>query len=564
MVLAAAATGAAQLLIRLIDVTTQLAWHGRLSLAPSSPADNHLGLAAAVVPVIGGLLVGLLARYGSPAIRGHGIPEAMEQVLVNESRIPARLTFLKPLSAAISIGTGGPFGAEGPIIATGGALGSLLGQVLHTSADERKVLLAAGASAGMAATFGTPLAAVLLAIELLLFEFRARSFLPVALAAATAVVLRTTLGASGPMFSMQLAVEVVPLAALFYLALGGAAGVLAVGLTRALYWIEDAFERLPIHWMWWPALGAVVVGMVGLFAPRTLGVGYNNLQDILDGGLVGRAAAVLALWKLASWLVSLGSGTSGGTLAPIFTIGGGLGAAAGAAFAALFPQAGIDPRLAALVGMSATFAGASRAALTSAVFALEVTRQPAAMVPLLAGTAVALLVSSRLMRHSIMTEKIARRGVHAPGEYEADVLEGMHVAKRASWPVVTLDSDEPLEAVRARIASGAPGSRHQGYPVLDRHGGITGVVTRRDLLDPVADPSAQVRTLIRRPALCIGPAATLREAVEAMLEADVGRLPVVGDDGALVGILTRSDVLAAYQRRMSAARRPRRKSKRAA
>src|SRR4051812_4338891 len=329
---AAAAALIAQVLVRLIGLFTNLSFYGRFSLepAPHGPWENHLGWWVIVVPVIGGVIVGLMARYGSKAIRGHGIPEAMEQVLKNQSRIPPRMTFLKPLSAAVSIGTGGPFGAEGPIIATGGALGSLLGQLLHTTAAERKVLLAAGAAAGMAATFGAPASAVLLAIELLVFEFRARSLIPIALAAVTAAGVRVALEGTDPMFPMPELHTPTGLAIACYVLIGAATGVASVFVTKLVYWIEDAFEHIPIHWMWWPAIGGIAVGVVGYFAPRTLGVGYSNISGILSFDpnstdpwalRTFQIVGFLCLMKFISWSISLGSGTSGGTLAPLFTIG---------------------------------------------------------------------------------------------------------------------------------------------------------------------------------------------------------------------------------------------------
>ena len=318
------------------------------------PADavHGLGLWVIPIPIIGALIVGFMARYGSKAIRGHGIPEAMEQVLTNESRIPARITFLKPVSSAISIGTGGPFGAEGPIIATGGAIGSVVGQIIHSTTAERKTLLAAGAAAGMAATFGSPVSAVLLAIELLLFEFRPRSIIPVALAAVSAAGMRMAMEGSAPIFAMP-NLQQPPVSALcFYILLGGLMGLIGVGVTRAVYFIEDGFEKLPIHWMWWPALGGLAVGLVGWLAPNTLGVGYYNIRDILSHNLTVGAIAFLCTMKFISWSISLGSGTSGGTLAPLFTIGGGMGAVIGSAFIWLAPNVGIDARIAALVGMA--------------------------------------------------------------------------------------------------------------------------------------------------------------------------------------------------------------------
>ncbi len=425
--IALAAGLVARILTKLIGLITNLAFYGRASTSFASPAGNHLGLLVIGVPVIGGLVVGVMARYGSKAIRGHGIPEAMEQILFNESRIPARITFLKPLSAAIAIGTGGPFGAEGPIIATGGALGSLVGQVLKVTADERKTLLCAGAAAGMAATFGSPVSAVLLAIELLLFEYRPRSIIPVALASATATGMRGAFAGFDPVFTMPNIVPPAPAALAAYILLGAVVGVASVGVTRAVYWVEDGFERLPIHWMWWPAIGAVAVGVVGYFVPRTMGVGYDNIDEIIGGHVLGTTLAVLCTLKFVSWSIALGSGTSGGTLAPLFTMGGALGALLGEAVSWGLPSLGIDPRIAALVGMAAMFAGASHATLASVVFAFETTRQPMSLLPLLGGCTAAYLISCLFMRTSIMTEKIARRGIHIKTEGTRwDVLYRKH------------------------------------------------------------------------------------------------------------------------------------------
>lgn len=410
-------------LTRLIGLFTNLAYYGRFSSAFSSPAHHRLGYWSILVPIAGGLIVGVMARYGSKAIRGHGIPEAMEQVLTNESRIPARLTFLKPLSAAVSIGTGGPFGAEGPIIATGGALGSLIGQVVHTSASERKTLLAAGAAAGMTATFGTPLSAVLLAVELLLFEFKASSLIPVAFACAAAAIARLAIVGGAPVFEMARIEHTDAAAVAAYALVGAFAGFVSIYITKLVYWVEDLFDHLPVHWMWWPAIGGLFVGVAGLISPHTLGVGYENIEHILDGSLSGKILIGFCLMKLISWSIALGSGTSGGTLAPLFTIGGGLGAACGAFLSNAFRLHSVDIRMAALVGMAATFAGASRALFASLVFAYEATHQQSALLPLLAGCAAAYLLSSLLMRNTIMTEKIVRRGIAVPAEYSAPVFK---------------------------------------------------------------------------------------------------------------------------------------------
>jgi H+/Cl- antiporter ClcA/predicted transcriptional regulator len=549
------AAAVARTLTSLIGAITNLAFFGRWSTSFASPAGNHLGLAVIGVPVVGGLIVGLMARYGSKAIRGHGIPEAMEQVLFNESRIPARITFLKPVSAAISIGTGGPFGAEGPIIATGGALGSFFGQVLRVSAQERKTLLAAGAAAGMSATFASPVSAVLLAVELLLFEYRLRSIVPVALASAAACGAHVAMVGAEPAFAMPTVASPSGAALAIYVAMGVVAGGVSVLVTRAVYAVEDAFEKLPIHWMWWPAIGGVVVGGVGYLAPHTMGVGYDNIDRILQGDLTGRAVLLFCALKFISWCISLGTGTSGGTLAPLFTIGGGLGSALGAVIVWALPSAGVDVRVAALVGMAALFAGASRALLASVVFAFETTRQPMGLLPLLGGCTAAYLVSAMLMRHSIMTEKIARRGSRVVTEYVADFLDQISVSEVAAAPVVVVRADDRLEQLQGWIATHKEGSAHQGFPVVDADDCLVGVVTRRDLLDGHA-PSSSVRSVLRRAAVVVYDDSSLRDAADQMARQNVGRLPVVARDqpDKVIGIITRSDVIAAHSRRLDAER----------
>jgi len=543
-------------LTALIGLITNLSFYGRWSTDFSSPAGNHLGLWVIAVPVIGGLIVGVMARWGSRAIRGHGIPEAMEQVLLNESRIPARMTWLKPISSAIAIGTGGPFGAEGPIIATGGALGSLIGQLLHVTADERKTLLAAGAAAGMAAVFSAPISAVLLSIELLLFERRARSLIPVALGAVIGTGVRYVLEGSAPMFPMPDVAAPGLLAIATYIILGLLMGVISVGVTKLTYAIEDGFEKLPIHWMWWPALGGGVVGIVGYLSPLTLGVGYSNIAAVIAGQLSLAGMISLCLMKLISWSVALGSGTSGGTLAPLFTIGGAMGGAAGLLLVAWAPWLHVDPRIAALVCMAAIFAGASRAFLTSVVFAFETTQQAHGLLPLLGGCAAAYLVSGLMMRNTIMTEKIVRRGVRVPSDYTADYLDQISVGDACSRNVVSLRASQSLAELRPWLGENHPDARHQGFPVLAADGDVLGVVTRRDLLDLNTPNDTLVSSLIQRKLIAVREDHSLREAADHMVEANVGRVVVLSrqEPHRMVGIITRGDLLAAHAQRLREAR----------
>lgn len=547
----AAAVGAcvaAEVLIALIGLISNLCFYGEWNPHYRLPAEHGLGYWVVVMPVVGGLLVGLMARYGSAGIRGHGIPEAMEKVLIDESRIPARITILKPLSAAIAIGSGGPFGAEGPIIATGGALGSLLGQVVAVTAAERKVILAAGAAAGMTAIFGTPIAAVLLAVELLLFEFHPRSFLPVSTAVALAATFRFAMHGTAPFFEVGALPPSSAMGVVGYALLGLVVGVLGVGVSRAVYRVEDAFEKLPVHWMWWPALGGVVVGVVGIWVPRTIGVGYENITDVLAGNLPLSFILLLGSAKFISWVFALGSGTSGGTLAPLLTIGGAAGGALGMLAQRYVPGLDIDPRLAALVGMAAMFGSASRAFLASLLFAFESTQQINSLLPLLAGSVLAYAVSSVLMRNTIMTEKIARRGVHVPTAYVFDVLAHATAGRYAKRPVVVLDAERPASEVLSWFGSGDKGADHQGYPVVTREHRLVGVVTRRDFSGELG--AKRVVDLVVRAPIAVRENDTLRHASDLMIRHAIGRLPVVDTQGTVVGMLTRSDLLVAQAQRL--------------
>ncbi len=547
----------AQFLTALIALITNIAFYHTLSLTLRSPAGAGVGAWVLVIPVVGALIIGAMARYGSAAIRGHGIPEVMERVLYGESRIPARLMILKPLSAAVAIGTGGPFGAEGPIIATGGAIGSLVGQVVHVSAEERKILLAAGAAAGMSATFGSPISAVLLAIELLLFEYRPRSLVPVALAAAAAMAVRVAFRGSGTDFAIGTIAQAHGEALAFYTLIGALTGVAAAYVTRATYAVEDLFERLPVHWSWWPAIGALCLGIIAYFQPRVLGIGYDNIDAIINGQMVGAALAAFVVAKFLAWVIYLGSGTSGGTLAPLFTIGGGIGAVLGALAAAVAPGAMVSPQVAALVGMSAMFAGASHALLAAIVFTFEITRQPFGLLPLLAGGTAAYFVSLLMNHNSIMTEKLARRGASVRVEYTADYLAQRLVRESALRDVVTLRAWDTLQEVRQWLMSGAPGSIHQGYPVVDESGLLVGVLTRRDLIGSAEDESTPLLALVRRIPVVVFADNTLRDAADQMVRSGVGRLPVVSrsDPRRVIGIISRSDLLGAHAGRLDAEQR---------
>ncbi|WP_035957595.1 chloride channel protein [Kitasatospora sp. NRRL B-11411] len=518
---------AALALLRLIGLVTNLVFYQRFSTELVAPgAQHHPWWLVLGAPVAGGLVVGLMARYGSEKIRGHGMPEAIEAILTGGSRVQPKVALLKPSSAAVSIGTGGPFGAEGPIIMTGGAIGSLLAQLLHLTANERKTLLVSGAAAGMAATFNSPLAAILLAVELLLFEWRPRSFVPVAAAVAVATVCRGPLLGTAPVFPVDASgLHLTPAVDALAVVVGLTGGALAVAATWLVYRAEDAFARLPVHWMWWPALGGLVIGLGGLVEPRALGVGY----DVIDRLLTGRAGLGLILGiltvKTAIWALSLGSGTSGGVLAPVFMIGGALGAWEGM----LFPRA--IPGFWAILGLAAVVGGVMRSPLTGVVFTLELTHAWSAMLPLVIASTAAYALSALVLKRSVLTEKIARRGLHLTREYSTDPLETFFV-REVMQPVEhgrLLAAHETATHTRIGALHGSAGALH---PVVDAEGALVGVTTRRRLADATAAAAADAGPPVVHAAtvecrLAVHPDQTLRQIAHLFAETGLTSAPVV-------------------------------------
>lgn len=534
--------GAAFCLIRLIGLITNLALFHRFdwslpSLAHLQPSPNVV-----IVAACGGLIVSVMARW-EPQIKGHGLPEAMEAILSNQSRIGVKTAIAKPISAAIAIGTGGPFGAEGPIIVTGGALGSLIGQVLPMSPSERKILLACGAAGGMAATFGAPLASVMLAIELLLFEFSARAFIPLVVSTALAAGVHSAIFGTGPLFAVPAqnyaGLDKLPLYAL----LGIMCGLLAVMINKGMFMMESGFRRLPINAFWHPVIGGVAFGLIGLLAPRALGVGYDEISDVLANKLAVGTLAVLVVAKLVAWWVSLASGTSGGTLAPLLLISGGFGSLVGTLVQHLWPGGHISPGAFALVAMAAAFGASIRATFTAIVFLFELTRDYQIILPLMLASVLAELVATALMRDSLMTEKLTRRGLRVQGDYEADVLASLTVAEVMTREITTLPDTATVDQARRLLEH----DEHGTCPVVDRDGHCVAMVSRTDLLDTDIGAEESIMRAATREVVELSPGATLLEALRCILEREVSHLPVT-EDGKLVGICTRTDILQARMR----------------
>ncbi len=540
----------ALVLLRLISFFTNLFFFGRISLQDVTPAGSDLGIFVIAVPAIGALIIGIMARFGSERIRGHGIPEAIEAILLGGSKIQPRVAVLKPISSAISIGSGGPFGAEGPIIMTAGAVGSLFAQFCHLTSAERKTLLVAGAAAGMSATFSAPVAAVALAVELLLFELKPRSLVPVALASATAAIVRVPLLGDGPLFPTPLhTVKIGPEVLLACVFAGIAAGALSAVLTSAVYFAEDSFARLPIHWMWWPAIGGIFVGVGGFIFPEALGVGYDIIEDLLSGKATGTIIVGVLLIKSTIWVISLGSGTSGGVLAPLLMIGGALGGLE----AHVLPDMG--PGFWPAIGMAAILGGTMRAPLTGIIFLLELTHDINLMLPLLAATIVAHGFTVLVMRRSILTEKISRRGYHITREYSIDPLEILFVRELMRVEVVVLQASMAVDALfdGLRLRSDRLDFGQALYPVVDDGGALIGVMTRHQLveLQEIDHPVDQtLGDVCEREFIVAFPDEPLRYVLERMATTGLTRMPVVEptDRSQLSGLISLTDILRARQR----------------
>jgi chloride channel protein, CIC family len=538
-------------LLKLINFFTNLFFFQRLSSAPASPGDAHLGMWVVAVPVIGGLLVGLIARFGSDKIRGHGIPEAIEAILLRGAKVEPRLAILKPVSTAIAIGSGGPFGAEGPIIMTGGAFGSLIAQFFHLTSAERKTLLVAGAAAGMSATFAAPFASILLAIELLLFEWKPRSFIPVALASVTAEAARVHLLGAGPVFPVP-PHDVVfsPLILVGCLLAGLLSGGLSALLTQLVYAVEDAFAHLKkIHWMWWPAIGSLAAGIGGLIFPRALGVGYDVIQQLLQGNATIQLIVGVLVVKCLIWSISLGSGTSGGVLAPLLMMGGALGAVD----ALFLPHQG--PGFWPLISMGAMLAGTMRSPLTGVIFAFELTGDYHSILPLLIACVTAHAFTVLTMSRSILTEKISRRGHHLSREYVVDPLEALAVEDVMRTNITAFPAESTISELETSLAHNDHPRGQRVYPVIDGNQHLIGMMTRYDLLNALESErnggshNVQLSEVIVKAPVVAYPEEPLRIVVNRMAATGLTRFPVVTQNGGpkLVGLIGLQDLLKARE-----------------
>jgi chloride channel protein, CIC family len=540
VIVASAGVMAGVALLQLIKLATNVAYFGRFSFSEMKLQDSPLGLWAVLVPVGGSLIIGLMARFGSEKIRGHGIPEAIEAILLGRSRLDAKVAVLKPLSSAVAIGTGGPFGAEGPIIMTGGAIGSLIAQMLPVSDNERKTLLVAGAAAGMTTVFGTPIAAIMLAVELLLFEWTPRSFIPVTVAAVVAAVERSFLHMPSPLFAFTGGVDISVIQLGCWVLIGILGGLLSGVLTQLVYGCEDAFLKLPIHWMWWPLVGGLVVGIGGLIEPRALGVGYDNIAGMLQGDVVPKAALLLLVVKAVIWSVALGSGTSGGVLAPLLIMGG----AMGTALSFYLPAA--SSGFWALLAMAATMGGTMRSPLTATFFAVELTGNTHVLLPLIAACGTAHAVTVLLMRRSILTEKVARRGHHLVREYRVDPFALTRVHEVMTKEVETVPGTMTLHGAAAFLTN--PKTGHPSFPVIDADRRVLGIIDPPSVLRwrrAGKHRTTSLHKLLAGGRIAVAyPDEYLDSLADRLLQVNVAHLPVVvREDQRLVGYIGWKDLM---------------------
>ncbi len=536
----------ALLLVWLIGFITNILYYQVVDFHLRSPKDNALGWWSVLIPIVGGIIVGLMARYGSTLIKGHGIPEAMENILVGGSKVQPKLTILKPVSSAVSIGTGGPFGAEGPIILTGGALGSLLAQFLKLSSIERRSLLVAGAVAGMSAIFGTPIAAVLLGVELLVFEWKPRTMVLMGIASAVADILRHVFVAQGwmmpePLFPVGQAPMGGGTGLMDAVLLGIVSGGFAWVATKAVYGAEDAFRKIPIPWMWWPAIGGLIIGLGGMISPRVLGVGYDTIADELAGSLTLYTLVLVLVVKLLVWALGLGSGTSGGILAPLLMMGAAIGGVLGHAIP------GGTPADWAVLGMAGLLSGVTRSPFTSIIFAIELTHDTDLLLPLLITATLAHFISVLILKRSILTEKVARRGFHVLREYEVNPMDSLFVREVMITDVLSVESGRPLEEVVKVLRHDSEKRIQRILPVVE-NGKILGLVPWQDVMEVALDRKLKGKTvndIMIEKMIVANPDESLAEVADRMSVCKVGVMPVVEQQNPseLKGLITQYNLL---------------------
>ncbi len=525
--------------LKLIYLFTNIFFAGHGSLKVDYPDDFHLGLWVILIPAIGGIVAGLAIHFWEPSLKGHGTPEAMEAVLIGHSMLRLRVGILKPTISALAIGTGGPFGAEGPIIQTGAVIGSVVGKLLRLSPYERRILLAGGAAAGLAATFISPFAGVLLAVELLLFEFSARSFIPVAMATVVATAVAIYFRGPGSIFPAPAwALKHIGELWLFAL-LGVLIGIISVILIRVLFWLEDLFDQFPLKpaAIWAPTAGGLIMGCIGYFFPHTFGTGYDTITAMLNNHFSAAKLLEISGAKFWALVISLGSGTTGGVFAPSLIIGGGFGAAFGSFWHHILPQFTSNPAAYGLAGMGALFAGTSRVPITAVVFMLELSRNPHATLPLIVTCFIADLFTRLFSVDSIMTGKLHKRGLMVFQDYSTPLLVGSQIGQivRRQKPV---PADLELGAA-ARQFTPEPG---EVLAVVEADGNLAGIIEAHDFLHQEEDHQLKVRDVVRADYVIAPPEELIPLVAQKMLAKHANNV-VVEEQHKPIGVVRAADLL---------------------
>jgi CIC family chloride channel protein len=522
-----------------------------LFFSQNSSFGSWKHLSVIFIPALGGLLVGPLVTYLAPEAKGHGVPEVMYAVARLKGKIRPVVALVKAIASSICIGSGGSAGKEGPIVQIGSGIGSSIAQVFKFSPEFTKVLVACGTAGGISATFGTPIAGVMFAMEVILNDFAARAFTMVVISSVTAsVVAGASLGKhaffNAPGYELVSSWEL-----LFYAILGVLAAVVARLFVKVLYGLEDFFDKLSIPRPLKPALGGLALGLLGFFLPQIFGTGHEVTEAALWQKLSVVLLILLMFGKILATSLTLGSGGSGGVFSPSLFIGAMFGGSLGRFFNYLFPTITAGYGAYSMVGMAAVFAGATHAPITAILILFEMTGDYRIILPVMVATVISTLFASALSRETIYTIKLLRRGVDLAADQEAGVLTKYHVSDIMSFPVESIVESIPLSEMVEKLSS----TRHSGFPVVNEKEDLVGIITHEEIYESIPfheelGKVVRVLDVMRLSPTVAFPEERLDQAVQKLNQSGIDRLPVVLKENPkkLVGIFTHADILKAYRR----------------
>ncbi|MBW1768813.1 MAG: chloride channel protein, partial [Deltaproteobacteria bacterium] len=521
------------------------------------PGDDFIELARSTpwyfriwVPALGGLVIGPLVYFLAREAKGHGVPEVMEAVALRSGIIRKRVVFIKSLTSAICIGTGGSVGREGPIVQIGSAIGSTIGQLLRVSADRIRTLVGCGAAAGIAATFNAPIAGTMFAIEVVLGDFGLAIFSPIVISSVVATAVSRHFLGDTPAFIVP-AYELISVWELpLYVILGLFCAVAAVTFTTLLYRSEDIFDHLRFPEYLKAALGGLILGVMGLLFPHILGVGYAAIDLSLMEGLSLWLLFVLALCKILATSITIGSGGSGGIFAPSLFIGAMVGGFFGTVAHQIFPEATASPGAYSIVGMGAVVSGTTHGPLSAILILFEMTGDYKIILPLMIACIISSMASSQLLEESIYTLKLARRGVNIRDGKEINVLKSIRVKDVMNSEVETIPENLSLGRLAEKISK----SKYNSFPVVVGDDNLTGILSFFDCRDVIFDKNLKnlvvAKDLATPEVVTVSLDDNLYNALEKITLKDFSILPVVSPDNPsqLLGVLTRRDIIGAYSK----------------